>query len=296
MHRVSCVLLMFAAGAKRIPPRRINWAGICFKGFRAARIQGALAWRRVQSEAVSSECDTMTLFSSVTQRVLEPEVMDDPALDANRHYHALRGLSRINRLSASSRIVFRPLAELARSLNRRRLRVLDIATGSGDIPLDIWRRGRRSGLEFEILGLDVSPRAVEFGTARAEATGANVHFAQVDVFQQPLPEGYDVAMCSLYLHHQDRPHAITLLKTMADAAERMVLVNDLERGPLGLLAAEAVCRLATTSSVVRVDGPRSVRAAFTVSEAASLADEAGLTGAKIERRWPFRYLLTWRKD
>jgi 2-polyprenyl-3-methyl-5-hydroxy-6-metoxy-1,4-benzoquinol methylase len=237
----------------------------------------------------------MTLFPSVAQRVLEPEVMDDPALDSRRHDHALRGLSRINRLSASSRIVYGPLAKLARSLGVRRLRVLDIATGSGDIPLALWRRGRRRGLKLEILGLDISPRAAAFGTRRAEAAGANVRFEMLDVFQSPLPGGYDVVMCSLFLHHQDRERAIELLRKMAHAAGTMVLVNDLERRPIGLMAAETVCRLATTSSVVRVDGPRSVRAAFTLEEAAELAEEAGLFGARLVRRWPFRYLLTWRK-
>jgi 2-polyprenyl-3-methyl-5-hydroxy-6-metoxy-1,4-benzoquinol methylase len=237
----------------------------------------------------------MTLFPSMAQRVLEPEVMDDPSLDARRHFHALRGLSRINRLSASSRIVFQPLAALARELGVRHLRVLDVATGSGDIPLALWRRGRRRGLELEILGLDISPRAVEFGTARAESSGANVRFQRLDVFQQSLPEGYDAVMCSLFLHHLDRSRAVRLLQKMAHAATHVVMVNDLERCPIGLVAAETVCRLTTTSSVVHVDGPRSVRAAFTLEEAADIAREAGLTDARIQRRWPFRYLLTWRK-
>jgi 2-polyprenyl-3-methyl-5-hydroxy-6-metoxy-1,4-benzoquinol methylase len=237
----------------------------------------------------------MVLFPNLAQRVLEPEVMDDPALDERRHYHALRGLSRINRLSDSSRILWAPLAELARSLGVRRLRVLDIATGSGDVPLALWRRGKRRGLELEILGLDISPRAVEYGRRRAERAGANLRFEMLNVFEQLLPEGYDVAMCSLFLHHLSREQAVQLLSSMAAAARRLVLVNDLNRCRLGLLAAETVCRLTTTSSVVHIDGPRSVRAAFTPNEAAELAREAGLANARIERRWPFRYLLTWWK-
>jgi 2-polyprenyl-3-methyl-5-hydroxy-6-metoxy-1,4-benzoquinol methylase len=237
----------------------------------------------------------MVLFPSLAERVVEPEVMDDPALDERQHYHALKGLSRINRLSVSSRIVWGPLARLAKSLGVRRLRVLDIATGSGDVPLALWRRGRRRGLELEILGVDISPRAVEYGRRRAEQAGANLRFEMRNVFEQPLPEGCHAVMCSLFLHHLNRNQAVQLLRSMAAAAQHLVLVNDLERSRMGLLAAEAVCRLATTSRVVHIDGPRSVRAAFTPQEAAALAREAGLNNARVERRWPFRYVLTWRR-
>jgi hypothetical protein len=102
-------------------------------------------------------------------------------------------------------------------------------------------------------------------------------------------------VCSLFLHHLARGQAIELLRKMADAAEHVAVVNDLRRCPIGLVAAEAACRLMTTSPVVHNDGPQSVRAAFTTKEARQLAKEAGLEGVRIVRRWPFRYLLTWRK-
>jgi hypothetical protein len=44
-----------------------------------------------------------------------------------------------------------------------------------------------------------------------------------------------------------------------------------------------------------MDGPLSVRAAFTIAEARQLAEEAGLHGAAISWRWPFRFLLQWRR-
>ena len=80
---------------------------------------------------------------------------------------------------------------------------------------------------------------------------------------------------------------------MAQAARRLVVVNDLSRSRLGYLVAQIACRTITRSEVVRVDGPRSVAAAFRPGEAQRLAQRAGLHGAKVRRMWPFRFLLTW---
>jgi hypothetical protein len=49
------------------------------------------------------------------------------------------------------------------------------------------------------------------------------------------------------------------------------------------------------SKVFRVDGMRSVAAAFSTDEARSLAAAAGLSGAQVVQVWPQRWLLTWRK-
>jgi hypothetical protein len=74
-----------------------------------------------------------------------------------------------------------------------------------------------------------------------------------------------------------------------------VLVNDLSRSRTGLFLALVGTRLLSTSDVVRVDGPLSVKAAFTPAEARALAERAGLRGAKVMRRWPCRWLLTWER-
>ena len=66
------------------------------------------------------------------------------------------------------------------------------------------------------------------------------------------------------------------------AARQLVLINDLSRCGTGLLLAHLAGRLLTTSDVVRIDGPLSVRAAFTPAEAAQLAARAGLAGATVE--------------
>jgi 2-polyprenyl-3-methyl-5-hydroxy-6-metoxy-1,4-benzoquinol methylase len=225
-------------------------------------------------------------------RLLQPEVMDQPGLDPARHRQALAGLRRINFFSGSAGILWPPLAGLARSASRP-VRVLDLATGGGDVAIRLWHRARRTGLSLEVEGCDVSPVAVEHATRQAERRRAEVRFFVADALSGDLPPGYDAVICSLFLHHLTDDQAVALLRRMAATAGRLVLVNDLVRSRAGLLLARVGTHLLSMSPVVHVDGPRSVEGAFTVAEARALADRAGLAGATVARRWPCRFLLTW---
>ena len=234
-------------------------------------------------------------LGAFSSRVLEPEIMDDPGLETHRHHAALRALVRINALSASAAILWKPMSRLARRLGRDRLRVLDVATGAGDIPVRLWKRAQRAGLELEIHGIDVSDRAVDFARERAAAAQASVTFRQLDALSEPLPAGFDVIVSSLFLHHLTDEQAAALLKSMSAAARRMILVNDLRRGWECWLLAQAAVRLLSRSEVVHYDGPQSVRAAFSIREIEALSTQAGLQGATVRRRWPCRFLLSWER-
>jgi SAM-dependent methyltransferase len=170
--------------------------------------------------------------------------------------------------------------------------VLDVACGSGDVTTRLAERARRDGLDIAVDGCDISPIAVEAAARSAERADVPCRFFPHDAIRDPLPAGYDVAICSLFLHHLSEDEAVTLLRRMGDAAARLVLVNDLERSRFNHAAVWLVSRFG--SPVVRFDGPASVRSAFTPREALGLAEQAGLTGAKVARRFPCRYLLSWR--
>lgn len=236
-----------------------------------------------------------TTPTQLNQRERLPEVMDDPALAAERHEAALRGMERINRWSRAVEAIWSPLERLARASTGEELRVLDVASGAGDVPIGIGRRARRAGLRLRIAGCDRSQRAVEHARENAERIGADVEFFQQDALSDDLPKGYDVVLSSLFLHHLDQPDAVRLLERMSRAAARMVVVNDLVRSRAGYALAWLGTRLLLTSEVNRIDGPLSVRAAFTIDDVQELAEKAGLKGAVIERRWPCRFLLTWSR-
>ena len=109
-----------------------------------------------------------TSFPSMRERRLHPELMDQPELDASRHVMALRGLERLNRWSRSAGIIW---SEIHRFLPSRKkaFRILDLASGAGDVPIELWKRARGLGHPVEIHGWDKSAVAVEYARHRAVA-------------------------------------------------------------------------------------------------------------------------------
>lgn len=235
----------------------------------------------------------MGRLSDLATRHRQPEVMDQPDLDPHQHTAALHSLARINYWSRSVGILWSPLRQLAERLGVKSLTVLDLATGSGDIPLGLWSKARRKGIDLQILGCDVSDCAVEAARAQNIQQGAAVRFEQRDVLADPPTVQYDAVICSLFLHHLEEDQAVQLLRIMSTAARHLLLVNDLERSVTGFLLVKLATRLLSRSPVVWIDGPRSVEGAFSLAEARKLANLAGLESAVVERRHPCRFLLSW---
>ena len=164
------------------------------------------------------------------------------------------------------------------------------------MPLSLCRRAQRAGVSLQIEGCDLSPVAVEHAAAQAEkVSGQPWRLSFTSPSTGPLLDGYDVWMCSLFLHHLDKEPGQQLLERMGRQASRLVLVNDLIRGWPGYLLARIGSHVLSRSAVVHTDGPLSVQAAFTRSELLHLAEQAGLHDSTVSWRWPCGMLLTWRR-
>ena len=229
-------------------------------------------------------------------RSRQAEWMDAPDLDNGLHRQALAGLRRINTWSRSGAAIWRAIEKYVRRRGLSEIRILDLATGAGDVSLYIAGEARRNGLRAHITGCDVSPVAIGEARALAGTLGlASVEFQELNVFSSELPRGFDIVMCSLFLHHLDEPQAIDLLRHMGQATDDLVLVDDLRRTQFGYWLAWLGCHVLTRSPVVHKDGPISVIGAFTPQEAVEMAAKAGLQYATFETHWPQRYLLSWSR-
>ncbi|MCU0705283.1 MAG: hypothetical protein MUF18_15030 [Fimbriiglobus sp.] len=123
---------------------------------------------------------------SIARRNRQPELMDDPALDPAEHRRALTDLARINAVSGSASVLWPPLRRLARQL-RRPVRVLDVATGRGDVPIALHHRAVRRGLSFELTGCDLSPIALQATADAVRAAGVPMQLLPLDAVRDPIP-------------------------------------------------------------------------------------------------------------
>jgi 2-polyprenyl-3-methyl-5-hydroxy-6-metoxy-1,4-benzoquinol methylase len=231
----------------------------------------------------------------VSTRRLRPEVMDQPQLGAAEHIQALRGLRRLNLASGVAATLWREINRRLRPASGKPLRLLDIASGGGDVPLSLWARAQKRCVQLEILGLDKSSTACDFAAARAQRDHANVTFQQHDVLNQSIPGGFDIVTCSLFLHHLEPGEVVRLLSNLAAAAQ-LIVVSDLRRNLRGYVLAHAASWLLTTSRVVHADAPQSVANAFSIAEMRRLCHEAGLHDAMIRKTWPCRMLIVCHKE
>jgi 2-polyprenyl-3-methyl-5-hydroxy-6-metoxy-1,4-benzoquinol methylase len=230
-------------------------------------------------------------------RIRVDELMDDPGLDPAAHDAALAGLARLNRWSGSRWLLWSVIESMARERNAtgRPLRVMDIACGSADGPIAMATRAARAELRIEWTFADASAHALEVARARAVAMGLQVTTVVADAIAAPLPCRADLVSCSLFIHHCEADEAIAVMRHMREAAEQAVAITDLDRTRAGLALAWLGSRALTRSPIVHFDALASVRAAFSRSEAGGLAEAAGLDGARIERAWPERWRLLWRR-
>jgi 2-polyprenyl-3-methyl-5-hydroxy-6-metoxy-1,4-benzoquinol methylase len=234
-------------------------------------------------------------FAAFTTRRLRPEIMDQPQLDSAEHERALRGLERLNLASRVAARFWREIEDRLGPAPHQVIRLLDIASGGGDVPLSLWRRARRRGVTLEILGVDKSETACHHAAKRAAGAAGQIKFQQHEVVHAALPAGFDIVTCSLFLHHLPAGDVIDLLKRMSSAAP-LLLVSDLRRNLRGYALAQAACRLLTRSPIVHADGPQSVANAFSLAEMRQLCHDAELHDATVTRTWPCRMLIVRDKD
>lgn len=233
-------------------------------------------------------------MNCLRKRYLRPEIMDDSSLEVGHHHSALQGLQLINILSGIAGQNFRALAGLAEG-GGSPLKVLDIATGGGDIPIALAKKVKRRNLPFKIAACDKSQTAMDYARLIAKKKNINIDFFQHDISIGGIPAGYDVISCNLFLHHLPVLQTYKFLKNISRAARIGVIVNDLQRCWPGLILSFCVPPLLTASAVVHQDGIQSVRAAYSLWEIKRIAERAGLKGSQIRRMWPFRYQLVWKK-
>lgn len=168
------------------------------------------------------------------------------------------------------------------------VRMLDLATGSADIPQAICSWGLREGLDIRFVATDISTPILRVAAQRIARAGLadRISVLACDALRPPFEDGsFDIVTCSLAFHHLTPCQATSVLREMARMARRGFIVNDIYRSQGAWYMAMALSRVMTANRLTRHDGPASVMRAFTPVEMRRLSKQAGVA-AKIYRH-PF---------
>lgn len=173
----------------------------------------------------------------------------------------------VNKNLGGSRVVVDHLRAWAESGNlpSDELTVLDVATGSADIPAAILFWAREKQKKVRVIGLDLHP--VTLDIARQWTNGhADISLVRGDALRLPLSDGaVDIATCSMFLHHLDESTALAVIREMLRVSRRGVVINDLLRATWARVAIHLLTVFAAAKS--RHDARLSVAKGWTAEEA-----------------------------
>ena len=221
---------------------------------------------------------------TLATRATADELMDADDLDPAVYRAVVGDLARVNRVTLAARPTLAFLARAAAGAER--LRVLDVGFGDGDMLRVIARWAARRGLPVTLTGVDLNLRSE--AAARAHATpGETIEWVTGDYADQ-AGRGWDVVISSLVAHHMTHHQLIAFVRFMEREAARGWLINDLHRHAFAYRGFPLLAALARWHPIVRHDGQLSIARSYRPAEWPPLLAEAGVTDARVCRRFPFR--------
>ncbi len=235
-------------------------------------------------------------LGGVTRRLLavpprsdRKEILDDDGHDPAELAANFRDIQRVNGLLGGTSTILRHLPRLLAAIPPGRpVTILDLATGSADIPLAISRWANRRGRDITIVASDSSEPVLALARKQAD-DHPDITVRRYDALAVPLPDDQaDIVLCSLSLHHFAPDDAVQVLREMNRLARTGFILNDLRRSRLGYAAAWIASRLTTRNRLTRHDAPLSVLRAYTPSELDALLRRAGIDDAVISAHLWFR--------
>lgn len=235
------------------------------------------------------------LIADFRDRSTEPELIDGSDYDVDEYLDTLADLRRINRLLGGRSALTRHLFPMILSLGRSEVSLLDVGTGSADIPAEIVRWARANGIRVRFVVIDINEIAA--GEARRLTRQfPEISVVRADALRLPFAEGeFDFVLASLFLHHFETPAAASMIASFSRVAGTAFIINDLRRHPIAYYSIRVLSRIFTRNRLVRNDSAVSVLRGFKDQDIAEISNRAG-RAMEIHRHFPYRYIMIGKTE
>jgi ubiquinone/menaquinone biosynthesis C-methylase UbiE len=118
-----------------------------------------------------------------------------------------------------------------------------------------------------------------------------------DALSLPFTDNrFDYAICSLFTHHFKDEQVIAIMKELSRVARRRIFIIDLHRHALAYYLYTTVGHIFLHNRLIREDGALSILRGFIPQELKQLGRQAHLAKVSVERRFPFRLVLSASKN
>jgi SAM-dependent methyltransferase len=153
------------------------------------------------------------------------------------------------------------------------LRVLDLATGEGDLPreLVLWCRERSIPVTVDAIDMNEATLAVARERSR---DFPEITFQQGDIRNWGTGS-WELVLCSLALHHFSEDDALLVMSNARRLSSHQLLIADLERNSIGAFGIWLLTALLLREPMTKHDARISIRRAFSFNEFHLLATRAG---------------------
>lgn len=220
--------------------------------------------------------------------------MDTPDIDPEFIRRSLRFIRVVNLLLGYTRATLSHLKRFSQSWKPgETITILDVATGSADIPVGISRWARKKGWDVRIVGLD--RHALTASNAREIAAGdRTIQILRGDALELPFADGsFDYVITNMFLHHLDEAAVVRVFEEMNRVSRRGIIAADLIRDRRAYLWVNLFTLLANKR--LRHDACVSVRQAFNRDEILSLRAQANIRYSSYFEHFGHRFVLAGEK-
>ncbi len=200
------------------------------------------------------------------------EMMDRPQPVSAELERDLQRLRQLNRWFGSYRLIRKFLQRWVGPGDS--LCAVDLGAGSGDISRLIIDYARRIRARVSIDAVDRQSATLQIAE-RFCAGYPEIAFHEADALDWNANCPYDLALCSLTLHHFSDENAVRLLRRCRELSRRFVLVSDLRRSPALAIGVYLLTATIFREPMTRFDARLSARRAFSFPELRQLALRAG---------------------